>query len=182
MPLAFIGSLAAPLEAQHVGIARTGEAIAVDAPGLGVIKGETLARLKDGRAVRVDFNLAVLPGPGGDPAATSRQTFVLSYDLWEERFAVTTAGPPRRTVSYLTAAAAEAWCLEHVTIPMSALGKLRDAPFWIRLEFRILDGASAPAQDDGTGLTLRALIELFSRRPRAGALTHAVEAGPFRLR
>jgi hypothetical protein len=114
--------------------------------------------------------------------AHARQTFVLSYDLWEERFAVTLAGPPARSVSYLTAAAAEAWCLEHVTIPFTALGKLRDAPFWIRLEYRILDGDRAAAKDEDSGLTLRGMIEALSRRPKNTGLTHAIEAGPFRIK
>jgi hypothetical protein len=182
MALAFLGTAVIPLEAQNVSITRIGEAVAVRAPGLGLIKGETLAQLKDGRSVRVDLDLAVLPGPGGAAAARSRQAFVLSYDLWEERFAVTMAGPPPRSVSYLTANAAEAWCLEHVTVPLIALGKLRDAPFWIRLEYRFLDGDTAAARDDDAGITLKGLIEALSRRPKESGLPHAVEAGPFRLR
>ena len=182
MALAFIGSLVVPLDAQNISISRNGEALAVQAPGLGFIKGETLARLKDGRSARVDLDLTVLPGPGGTPAARGRQTYVLSYDLWEERFAVTLAGPPPRSVAYLTASAAEAWCLEQLTIPVSALGALRAAPFWIRLEYRILDGDSSGARDEGSGLTLKGMIEALSRKPKTTSLTHAVEAGPFRLR
>ena len=182
MALAFIGSLVVPLDAQNISISRNGEALAVQAPGLGFIRGETLARLKDGRSARVDLDLTVLPGPGGTPAARGRQTYVLSYDLWEERFAVTLAGPPPRSVAYLTANAAEAWCLEQLTIPVSALGALRAAPFWIRLEYRILDGDSSGARDEGSGLTLKGMIEALSRKPKTTSLTHAVEAGPFRLR
>jgi hypothetical protein len=95
---------------------------------------------------------------------------------------VTQAGPPPRSVSYLTALAAEAWCLERLTIPVSELGALREAPFWIRLEYRILDGESRAATEEPAGLTLRGLIEAFSRRPKAGIVPHAIEAGPFRLR
>jgi hypothetical protein len=181
MALAFVGSLVVPLDAQNVTISRNGELLAVQAPGLGFIKGETLARLKDGRSARVDLDLTVLPGPGGSPAARGRQTYVVSYDLWEERFAVTLAGPPPRSVAYLTANAAEAWCLEQLTIPIAALGSLRSAPFWIRLEYRILDGDSAGAREDA-GLSLKGLIEALSRKPKTTALTHAIEAGPFRLR
>ena len=64
-------------------------------PGFSFIKGEPLARLKDGRSVRVDLELEVLPRPGAAAAAQRRQTFVLSYDLWEERFAVTLADARR---------------------------------------------------------------------------------------
>jgi hypothetical protein len=182
MALAFVGSLVVPVEAQTVTISRVGDAVAVQAPGLGFIKGETLARLKDGRTARVDLDLTVLPGPGGAAAARSRQAYVLSYDLWEERFAVTMAGPPPRSVSYLTANAAEAWCLDQLRIPLSALGALREAPFWIRLEYRTLGGDSTPARDEAAGFTLRGLIEALSTRPKAASQTHAVEAGPFRLR
>ena len=181
MALAFIGSLVVPLDAQTITIKRAGDALAVLAPGLGFLRGETLTRLKDGRGVRVDLELSVMRGPGGDAGARGRRTFVLSYDLWEERLAVTMAGSPPRSSSYLTAAAAEAWCVDHVTIPVIELGKMRDAPFWIRLEYRVLDGDASPDRDDGAGLTLRGLIESLSRKAKAGALTHAVEAGPFRL-
>ena len=182
MALAFTGSLAVPLEPQNVTIARTTEAVAVHAPNLGFIKGEPLARLKDGRSVRIDLDLMVLPGPGGTAVARARQTFILSYDLWEERFAVTQAGTPPRQASYLTASAAEAWCLDHLTIPLNELGKLRDAPFWIRLEYRIVDGNTPADRDDAGGLSLKGLIDALSRRPKESGPTHAVEAGPFRIR
>jgi hypothetical protein len=186
MALAFFGGLVVQLDAQNVTLARSGESIGVRVQGpglgLGLLKGDTLTRLKDGRAVRVEFDLTVLPGPGGGAAAHARQTFVLSYDLWEERFAVTLVGPPARSTSYLTAAAAEAWCLEHVTIPVGQLGKLRDAPFWIRLEYRVPDGDSEPVRNEESGLSLRGMIEALSRRSKTGGQSHAVEAGPFRIR
>jgi hypothetical protein len=163
-------------------VTRAGDALVVLAPSIGFIKGEPLARLKDGRSVRVDLDHAVLPGPGGAAVAHGRQTFVLSYDLWQERFAVTQAATPPRSASYLTANAAEAWCLEHLTIPLTELGRLRDAPFWIRLEYRILDGNSSTDRDDSGGLSLKGLIDALSRRAKEGGVTHAVEAGPFRIR
>jgi hypothetical protein len=132
--------------------------------------------------VRVDLEFAILPKTGAAYVAQSRQAFVLSYDLWEERFAVTQVGTPARSAAYLTTAAAEAWCLERLTVPVSALGSLgRDAPFWIRLEYHILDGDAASV-DNGAGYTLQGLIDALSRRRKAQEWTHAIEAGPFRLR
>ena len=181
--LAFVSGLAVPLWAQTVTVNRLGDVFAVQAPGLGFIKGEPLARLKDGRTVRVDLDLAVLPGPGGAAAARGRQTYLLSYDLWEERFAVTRVGTPPRSAAYLTTAGAEAWCLEQLTIAVSALGRLaREAPFWIRLEYRILDDGTARGTDDGSSYSLQGLIESLSRRRKAHEWTQAIEAGPFRLR
>jgi hypothetical protein len=167
--------------AQSVTVARTGNAITVRAPEFTFIKGAPLARLKDGRSVRVDLELDVLPGPGGQAAAQGRRTYVLSYDLWEERFAVTQAGSPPRSIAYLTSAAAEAWCLEQLTVPESALGRLgRDLPFWIRLGYRVVE-ADAPLDDGAGDFSLRGLVEALSRRRRTDPQTHAIEAGPFRL-
>jgi hypothetical protein len=173
--------LPALLVAQSVTVTTVGDAVRVRAPGFGFIRGEPLARLKDGRSVRVDLGLAVLPKPGATAVAESRQTFVLSYDLWEERFAVTQSAPPRRSVSHLTSAAAEAWCLEQLTVPVVALDRLgRDLPFWIRLESRLLDGDGAPASEEDSGISLRGLIDALSRRRHADA-NRSIEVGPLRL-
>ena len=61
MALAFLGTLVVPLEAQNVTIARNGELIAVRAPGIGLLKGDILSSLKDGRSVRVEFDPDVIP-------------------------------------------------------------------------------------------------------------------------
>jgi hypothetical protein len=106
----------------------------------------------------------------------------LSYDLWEERFAVTAVDARSQSVSHLVLAAAEAWCVEQLAIPLNAVGALgRDLPFWIRLEYRILDGdgTSDPAE---SGYTLQALIDALSRRRKTESSPHSLEAGPFRLR
>jgi len=137
--------------------------------------------LKDGRSVRVELVAAVLSAPGKSAAATTRRIFALSYDLWEERFAVTAVDARSRSVSHLMAAAAEAWCVEQLAVPVSALGALGgDLPFWIRLEYRLLDVDAAQDPSD-SGYTLQSLIDAFSRRRKTESSMHALEAGPFRL-
>jgi hypothetical protein len=163
-------------------VTTAGEAVKIRAPRFSFLKGQPLDRLKDGRSVRVELIAMVLPAPGKAPVATARRTFALSYDLWEERFAVTTVEPRSQSISHLTTTAAEAWCVEQLTIPVRSLGALgRDAPFWIRLEYRVLDEVTAGA-DEGSGLTLQSLIDALSRRGRTEATSEALEAGPFRLR
>ena len=175
--------LSVALEAQSVTVNRVGDAVAARAPGFTFIKGEPLTRLKDGLTVRVDLALAILAKAGGSAIAQTRQTFLLSYDLWEERFAVTHARTPPRSTAYLTASAAEAWCLEQVTVPVSELGTLgTDQPFWIRLEYHILDSNPSPADNGAGGDTLQGLIDALSRRRKDQEWTHSIEAGPFRLR
>ncbi len=104
--------------AQSLTIDTAGEALKIRAPGFSFLKGEPLARLKDGRSVRVELTAMVLPAPGKSAVATARRIFALSYDLWEERFAVTTVDKRAQTVSHLAATAAEAWCVEQLAIPL----------------------------------------------------------------
>lgn len=171
---------AARLSSQSVSVETVSGILHVQTPGFRFIDGEPLARLKDGQTVRVDLTLDVLARPGAAPAVQRTQTCVLSYDLWEERFAVTIPGTPPRSISHLTSAAAEAWCVRHLTVPVSALGPLgRTVPFWVRLEYRLVDGV--PAEREEGGFTLRGLIDVLSRRRKSGDVSHSVEAGPFRV-
>jgi len=172
---------AARSSAQALTVDTSGNAVRIRAPGLSFLKGEPLARLKDGRSVRVELAAMVLPGPGKPVVATTRRIFALSYDLWEERFAVATVEKRSQSISHLALAAAEAWCIDQVMIPVDALGGLgRDVPFWVRLEYRILDSDTNPDSPD-SGYTLQALIDALSRRRKTDSSTHALEAGPFRL-
>jgi hypothetical protein len=84
--------------------------------------------------------------------------------------------------AYLKPAAAEAWCLEQLTVPVSALGRYgRDLPFWIRLGYRVLDADTTATDNDAGDFSLRGLVEALSRRRRTDPATHSIEAGPFRL-
>jgi hypothetical protein len=158
-----------------------GDALQVKVPAFTFIKGDALDRLKQGRPVRFDVSLTVLSRAGGPVIAQSRQSFNLSYDLWEERFAVTRIGAPPSSVSHLTSKDAEAWCLAHVPLSVSALGGLgRDAPFWIRLQSQIVAPDPTPGAEEEP-LTLRGLIDLLSRRRPAAEQEDSMEAGPFRL-
>jgi hypothetical protein len=181
--LALLAFLAGPnvrASAQALTVETVGDALKIRAPGFSFLTGDPLTRLKDGGSVRVELAALVLPGPGKPPAAVTRRVFALSYDLWEERFAVTAVDARSQSVSHLALAAAEAWCVEQLAIPLSALGTLgRDLPFWIRLEHRILDGDRAPDGSD-SGYTLQALIDLLSRRRKTESSPPALEAGPFR--
>jgi hypothetical protein len=167
--------------AQGVTVDAVGDALRIHAPGYNFLKGEPLTRLKDGRSVRVELVASVLAAPGKSAVATTKRIFGLSYDLWEERFAVTLVDERSRSVSHLMAAAAEAWCVEQLAVPLTALGTLgRDLPFWIRLEYRLLDSDATQEAPD-SGYSLQALIDALSRRRKAESSTRALEAGPFRL-
>ena len=184
--VALLAVLAWPVarsSAQVMTVDAVGSMLKIRAPGFSFLKGDPIARLKDGRSVRVELTAMVLPAPGKSPSTMARRIFALSYDLWEERFAVTTVEARAQSVSHLAQAAAEAWCVEQLLIPLSALGAQgRDVPFWLRLEYRILDGDGdgAPGASD-PAYTLQGLIEALSRRRKTEPATHVLEGGPFRV-
>jgi hypothetical protein len=175
---AVLASPPARLGSQSMTVSTAGGDVRVQAPGFRFITGEPAARLKQGLPVRVEIELSVLAGPGETAAVRQKHTFVLSYDLWEERFAAAVSGTGSRSMSHLTSAAAEAWCVQQLAVAVSALGSLRTQPFWVRLEARPLNGTTAARDEDG--LTLRGMIEALSRR-QANDTSHAVEGGPFKV-
>jgi hypothetical protein len=129
----------------------------------------------------VDFQVTVLEKPQGSIIARAQQSFNLSFDLWEQRYAVTRVGPMARSISHLTARAAEDWCLDNVSVPIASLGRIgRDTPFWLRVEYRVQDRTSAADAPDSP-FTLQTLIDVLSRRREDQHRAQSVEAGPFRL-
>jgi hypothetical protein len=170
-----------PASGQPLSVSVAGDAVRIRAASWTFLDGEPLARLKDGRTVRVEIAAMALAAPGKSPVAAVRKIFSLSYDLWEERFAVAVSGARAPAISHLTAAAAEAWCVEQLAIPLASLSPLHDPRFWIRLECRILDGDGAADPEESEGLTLQRIIDTLSRRRKNDTPARAVEGGPFRL-
>jgi hypothetical protein len=169
------------LAGQTLTVRTVQDALRVRVADLRFIEGQVSQHLQDGRSVRIDFELTILEKPEGPVVARGQHSFNFSFDLWEQRFAVTRIGTPPRSVSHLTSRGAEAWCLDNVTVPLTALARLgRNAQFWVRLEYRVQDRAPASDPEDST-FTLRRLIDVLSRRGDDQERGQSVEAGPFRL-
>jgi hypothetical protein len=168
------------LAAQTLTLNAAGDALGVRTRNFNFLEGPVLTRLKEGRSVRVDFELTVLSKPEGPIVKQAVQGFTVSFDLWEERFAVSRAGSPPRSISHLRANDAESWCLENLTMSISSLGIGRDTPFWLRLVYRVQDLAPV-AEGPGERYTLQALIDRLSRRREEADLAKSVSGGPFRL-
>ncbi len=132
--------------------------------------------------MRVDFDLAVLEKPRGATITRVQQSFNLSFDLWEQRYAVTRIGPMPRSISHLTARAAEEWCLDNVTVAVTSLGRIgRDMPFWVRVDYRVPDQTTPAAGAEDSTFTLQTLIDVLSRRRESQDRAKSIEAGPFRI-
>jgi hypothetical protein len=166
--------------AQPIDVTFDGDNLHVSAPSLHFLTGKPLERLKDAATVVFLSQLTLLGDNRDVVIRRVPERFVVSYDLWEEKFSVTQLGSmPRSTPHVLSAPAAEAWCLEGLAI--SALGVAPDRPFWLRFELRTADQKDLAAGAGEPGLNLRSLIELFSRKPGPGDPNWTREAGPLRL-
>ncbi len=181
LTLVVIAAAAPRLMAQTVTVRTVANALHVQARNFNFLDGAVLARLKEGRSLRIDFEMTVLAKPDGPIVRQVMQAFTVSFDLWEERFAVSRIGSPAKSISHLRPRDAETWCLENVTMPIASLGLGRDTPFWIRLAYRVLDTTAAGNEAPGARYTLEGLIDRLSRRREDDNLARSIDAGPFRL-
>jgi hypothetical protein len=168
------------LFAQELVLRSSADQIMVAAPKLHFLTGKPLERLRDGNAVAFDFHLAVLAESKQSILRRSFDRFVISYDLWEEKFSISRMRTTRSSVSRLDANAAEAWCLDNIAVASSGLPT--DKPVWVRLDIRAQENRgqqSLSADDDGISLT--SLIEIFSRPVKQEPNQWRLEAGPTRL-
>ena len=151
----------------------------VAAPRLHFISGRQLERLRNGASVPFDFQLTLSAGSKGNTLSRALERFVVSYDIWEEKFSVIRQRDRRVSSVRLTATQAETWCLDNLSLPTTGLAS--DKNLWVKLEVRGSESRDHDAAAAGNGISLTTLIDIFSR-PVRGPLDHwALETGPFRL-
>ena len=159
-------------------VEREGDRLRFSAPQLRFLAGQPLDQLHDGRSVTYVFTVSLQVQRGqGRGAGVTRQV-VFSYDLWEERFSVTRVDDPGTSASHLTAAAAEAWCVNLLSLPASAAPA--DKTFVVKLECSLREEDAQPADAPAT-TTLTGLIDLLSRKPRATPPRWEAVSAPLRL-
>jgi len=136
-------------------------------PRVHFLTGEALNRLRDGATVVYALQLTVRGERAGKALARTEERFAVSYDLWEEKFAITKLGQSPRSVSHLSAAAAEAWCVENTAIPIgvlpgdAAIAILGDTATHARLSA----GARASAARLSVDAHVTALEQVFATAP-----------------
>jgi hypothetical protein len=173
--LLIIGALPAALIAQSLNVRLDNGQLRFAAPQLRILTGDPLRRLKDGASVMYVFRLSLRNERRGAPIAQGTYRFVVSYDLWEEKFALTEVEPVRRSVSRLSESAAQSWCMEAVTLP--AAGIAADRPLWATFEYEDEDSGGG----SNSGFPLGPLIDIFSKKNPNQPVRGSREAGPFRL-
>jgi hypothetical protein len=180
----FVSGFLFAMWAAEISVHWRNEEIHVSAPSLHFIAGSSLDRLKNGAAVPFDFQLLLWADSRNTPAARALERFVISYDVWEEKYAVTklrgsAAARENKTSSHLTAKAAEAWCIENIALPAGNLPSGR--PVFVRLEVRSVETRQSKGLVSDSGVSLTRLIEVFSNPVRGDQQHWAVESGPIKL-
>jgi hypothetical protein len=155
-----------------------GDNLHVAAPQLHFLAGRPLARLKDGNIVVYLSQLTLFREDHVTPIRRKPERFTVSYDLWEEKFKVGMA-VDSRSAGRLSMEETETWCMENLAI--SALGLETQRPFWLRFELRTASEKEISAVAGDSGISIRGLIEMFSRRAGADQPHWTLNAGPLRL-
>ena len=186
----FVTGFLLAMWAQEMSLHLRDNELRVSAPQLHFLSGPPLQRLKNGVAVPFDFQMTLWVDNRSTLYDRALQRFVVSYDLWEEKFSVvkqrgfTLRGGSRppdsaRSVAHLSPDAAESWCVDNMSLPVN--GVREDQRLWVRMEVRSPDPKEgAPVLGD-SGLSLTSLIDLFSRPARAAEQRWTLDAGPVRL-
>ena len=134
--------------------------------------------LKEGNAVPVDFQATIASGTRQNVVERLVERFVVSYDLWEERYMVKQQLGQRKSASHLTALQAEAWCFENLGMSLARVPK--DQPMYVKFEIRTDDsGLRTPLFNAADTFNLTALINLLSRPPERQQWHWTGEVGPF---
>ena len=149
------------LNAQSLRVTLDGNQLRLTAPDFHFLTAEALRQLHNGAPVNYVFSARILASKSGDVLAESGYRFAVSYDLWEEKYAVTRLQPNPRSVSHLTSSGAESWCMDSFALPIDKLGA--DQPFWIAVEYRILETQTSQSDQEDSRYTLAGLIDVFSR-------------------
>ena len=181
---AFLSGLALAMAAEELILSTAESRLEFSAPRVHFLVGKPLERLRNASEVPFDFKITLWSGSRSHVLRELPARFVVSYDLWEEKFSVTKLVPTRRTARHLTDTAAEAWCLREMSTDVT--GVAPNEPLWARLEIRAQDGKEAGlpfgrGNITDSGISLTSLIEVFSR-PAATTQPHwSVETGPVTL-
>ncbi|GAB4418591.1 MAG: hypothetical protein OHK0021_23720 [Bryobacter sp.] len=178
LPCLALGALAA---AGVLAPAYLDGALAPRLEGFRFLEGKQLERLRSGQSVAYDFSLQLTEGPR--LVQRSLERFVISYDLWEENFAVVqlnTAAPnPRAAVAHLKLEAVGEWCLQRLRVPIDATNRQRELQ--LTLEVRSVPGKLPnPLRSQGS-VDLANLVEIFSRPAAAGEYRMVTRSLPFRI-
>ena len=151
----------------------------VVAPRLHFLTAKTLQHLRDGAIAPFDFQLTISAGSQNNVIARAVERFVVSYDVWQEKFSVVRMSDYRKWGMNASANAAEAWCVDNIFVPTFKVPG--GQPLWARLEIRSVDQKNQLPPVSDNGISIISLVELFSRPPRPQQDHWVLETAAFHL-
>lgn len=169
----------APAHPQALRLERVGDHLRVAAPQFHFLSGKAAEKLRNGSTVTFVLTMVIWPEHGRRIPLLRQDSFVVSFDLWEEKYSVAQKRPDGKSASRLSAAAAEDWCLENMAIPVHSIPERQS--FMVRLECSVEENEKSDIGDNHSAITLASLIDVFSRRKEAAPIHWEVSAGPFRI-
>lgn len=171
---------------QDVEVRLIADRLQVTAPGLHFLTGKPLEQLRNGASVAFDIQVSILADSRQTVLHRSFDRFVLSYDVWEEKFSIARMRSTSNSALRLSASAAEAWCVSRFQLVTAGLPQ--DKPLWVRIDVRANEGrerrtaAEAADATEDPGFSLANLIELFSRPARTRTVPQwRAESGSFQI-
>ncbi|MBC7925591.1 MAG: hypothetical protein H7039_08035 [Bryobacteraceae bacterium] len=170
---------------QEVQVRLSSDRLQMSAPGLHFLTGKPLEQLRNGASVAFDIQVSVLADSRQTVLHRSFDRFVLSYDVWEEKFSVVRMRSAGGSALHMTAPVAEAWCVSRFSLLTAGLPE--DKPLWIRIDVRANEGRERKPEteqrSEDEGFSVASLVDMFSRPPgRPRGLTQwRAESASFQL-
>ena len=175
--LATLAAVQGTLSAQVLGLSWDDGKIRVVAPMFHFVEGPIVERLKSGIPATFMVSLTVSTDSRKNVVKQASERFVLSYDLWEEKYATAMPSLKLGPVAHRTPAAAERWCFDQLFIKASELPEKK--PLWFSLEVKAIE--QSQDTDNSVPTSLSSMIDLFGRnRPKEAKHWHT-ETGPVEL-
>jgi hypothetical protein len=167
------------ISAQALSVRLDNDYLRISAPKLQFLDGDPLRRLRDGNTVGYLGQLTVATGVERIVQGRSVAHFAFSYDIWAERFKVTLLTPgtkARPSAKNLTIEAAQSWCLDQLKIDLAHVPT--SPSVFVRLEMRSEDSKETAGIIGEPGISLSALIALFSHPVKNQQIHLVEEIGP----
>jgi len=180
--LAFLSGFALAMMAEEMILNWRDNRLEFSAPRVHFLGGRPLELLHNAAPVPFDFQVTLWSGSRTHVFQKLTDRFVISYDLWEEKFRVIKTQSPVRRIEHLSAVDAEKWCWQQMSMDVNGVGA--SEPLWTRFEIRAEDAKDGPlfgGSINDSGVSLARLIELFSRPPAQQSHWGPFDVGPFTL-
>ena len=167
----FLAGMAVAMLTEDLILDNRNNRLEFSAPHTDFFAGKPMERLSNALEVSFIIRTTLWSGTRNHVYRTAVDQFVVSKDLWEpdKPFQVVKMEAPRKTVSHLTAKAAQAWCLSQMSLDLTGLSDKE--PLWARLEIRAedppADGSLLGDSVNSSGISLTngltKLVEILSR-------------------